>query len=108
MARNLDLDLIRTYVTVADCGSMTVAANLLHMTQGAVSQQMKRLEGLLARPLFVRKARKLDLSREGEQFLVKARHLPTPARQGRSGGAGVRPLPARSDVERSGDAHATR
>jgi DNA-binding transcriptional LysR family regulator len=75
MARNLDLDLIRTFVTVADSGSMTVAANLLHMTQGAVSQQTKRLEALLARPLFVRRARKLELSREGESFLVKARQL---------------------------------
>jgi DNA-binding transcriptional LysR family regulator len=44
MSQNLDLDLIRTFVTVADSGSMTVAANLLHMTQGAVSQQIKRLE----------------------------------------------------------------
>ncbi|HEX3380019.1 MAG TPA: LysR family transcriptional regulator, partial [Paraburkholderia sp.] len=32
MTRNFDLDLIRTFVTVADCGSMTVAANQLHMT----------------------------------------------------------------------------
>src|SRR3984957_17005206 len=75
MTRNLDLDLIRTFVTVADSGSMTVAANLRHMTQGAVSQQVKRLEDLLDCLLFVRKTRKLELSRQGEQFLVKARHL---------------------------------
>jgi DNA-binding transcriptional LysR family regulator len=75
MSRNLDLDLIRTFVTVADSGSMTVAANLLHMTQGAVSQQVKRLEDALNCPLFVRKTRKLELSRQGEQFLVRARHL---------------------------------
>ncbi|WP_322042169.1 LysR substrate-binding domain-containing protein [Paraburkholderia sp. J67] len=75
MNRNLDLDLIRTFVTVADNGSMTVAANLLHMTQGAVSQQVKRLEELLDTLLFVRKTRKLELSRQGEQFLVKARQL---------------------------------
>lgn len=75
MNRNLDLDLVRTFVTVADSGSMTVAANLLHMTQGAVSQQVKRLEDLLDCLLFVRKTRKLDLSRQGEQFLVKARQL---------------------------------
>ncbi|RDV00868.1 LysR substrate-binding domain-containing protein [Trinickia dinghuensis] len=75
MNRTLDLDLIRTFVAVADSGSMTVAANLLHMTQGAVSQQMKRLEDLLDCLLFVRKARKLELSRQGEQFLVKARQL---------------------------------
>jgi DNA-binding transcriptional LysR family regulator len=75
MSRNLDLDLIRTFVAVADSGSMTVAANLLHMTQGAVSQQVKRLEDVLDCLLFVRKTRKLELSRQGEQFLVKARKL---------------------------------
>lgn len=75
MTRNLDLDLIRSFVTVADSGSMTVAANLLHMTQGAVSQQIKRLEEGLNCLLFVRKARKLELSRQGEQFLVKARQM---------------------------------
>ncbi|RKE39039.1 DNA-binding transcriptional LysR family regulator [Paraburkholderia sp. BL23I1N1] len=75
MSRNLDLDLIRTFVAVADNGSMTVAANLLHMTQGAVSQQVKRLEDVLDCLLFVRKTRKLELSRQGEQFLVNARKL---------------------------------
>jgi DNA-binding transcriptional LysR family regulator len=54
---------------------MTVAANLLFMTQGAVSQQIKRLEDALDSPLFIRKTRKLELSRQGEQFLVKARQL---------------------------------
>jgi DNA-binding transcriptional LysR family regulator len=72
---DLDLDLIGTFVTVADSGSMTVAANLLHMTQGAVSQQVKRLEDLLDCLLFVRKPRKLELSRQGEKFLVKARQM---------------------------------
>ncbi|WDD92508.1 LysR substrate-binding domain-containing protein [Burkholderia sp. FERM BP-3421] len=75
MTRNLDLDLIRTFVAVADSGSMTVAANRLHMTQGAVSQQVKRLEAALDCVLFVRKTRKLELSRHGEQFLVKARQM---------------------------------
>jgi DNA-binding transcriptional LysR family regulator len=75
MTRNLDLDLIRTFVAVADSGSMTVAANLLHMTQGAVSQQVKRLEDVLDCLLFVRKTRRLELSPRGEQFLVKARQL---------------------------------
>ncbi|WP_118178777.1 LysR substrate-binding domain-containing protein [Paraburkholderia phosphatilytica] len=75
MNPNLDLDLIRTFVAVADSGSMTVAANLLHMTQGAVSQQVKRLEDVLDRLLFVRKTRRLELSRDGEQFLVNARKL---------------------------------
>lgn len=75
MTRNLDLDLLRTFVSVVDSGSMTVAANQLHMTQGAVSQQVKRLEDVLDCLLFVRKTRKLELSRQGERFLVKACQL---------------------------------
>ncbi len=75
MPRNLDLDLIRTFVTVADAGSMTAAAKLLHMTQGAVSQQVKRLEATLACALFERGARRLALSRRGEAFLAKARRM---------------------------------
>lgn len=75
MVRNLDLALVRTFVTVADCGSMTIAANLLYMTQGAVSQQVKRLEDSLDALLFTRKARKLELSRHGEQFISKARQM---------------------------------
>ena len=47
MIRNLDMALIRTFVTVADKASMTAAANALHLTQGAVSQQVKRLEEAL-------------------------------------------------------------
>ncbi|MGI4859656.1 MAG: LysR family transcriptional regulator [Janthinobacterium lividum] len=52
MNRNFDLGLIRTFVRVADHGGMAVAANSLHLTQGAVSQQVKRLEDLLDCLLF--------------------------------------------------------
>jgi DNA-binding transcriptional LysR family regulator len=75
MTRNLDVSLIRTFVAVAEQGSMTAAANLLHLTQGAVSQQIRRLEDLLGCALMVREARRLTLSRHGEQFLGKARQL---------------------------------
>lgn len=75
MNRNLDLSLIRTFVAVADHRSMTAAANLLFMTQGAVSQQVKRLEDALDCQLLIRKPRQLELSRQGESFLAKARQL---------------------------------
>ena len=44
MAKNLDITLVRTFIAVAENASMTVAANALHLTQGAISQQIKRLE----------------------------------------------------------------
>jgi len=75
MSRNLDIALIRTFIAVADHGSMTTAANLLFMTQGAVSQQVKRLEDSLGCLLLVRKPKQLELTQQGELFLVKARRL---------------------------------
>ncbi|MBB3607865.1 LysR family transcriptional regulator [Rhizobium sp. BK602] len=75
MARNFDIALIRTFATVADHGSMTVAANRLHMTQGAVSQQIKRLEDMLDSALFERDRRGLKLTDKGERLLGNARLL---------------------------------
>lgn len=75
MIRNLDTALIRTFVTVADKASMTAAANALHLTQGAVSQQVKRLEEALGCSLFERDRRGLRLTRPGERLLGKAKRL---------------------------------
>ncbi|GBQ22567.1 transcriptional regulator [Gluconacetobacter sacchari DSM 12717] len=75
MARTLDLLLIRTFVTVADCSSMTNAGNKLHLTQAAVSQHVRRLEDQLGWPLFERARAGLRLTRSGERLLRKARHL---------------------------------
>ncbi|MBZ9997582.1 LysR substrate-binding domain-containing protein [Mesorhizobium sp. BH1-1-4] len=75
MIRNLDTALVRTFVTVADKASMTAAANALHLTQGAVSQQVKRLEETLGCSLFERDRRGLRLTRSGERLLDKARRM---------------------------------
>ena len=77
MTRNLDTALIRCFVTVAETASMTAAANALHLTQGAVSQQIKRLEEALDCALFVRDRRGLRLTNAGERLLGKARRLLT-------------------------------
>jgi DNA-binding transcriptional LysR family regulator len=74
MARNLDIALLRAFVTTADQGSMTAAAQRLHLTQGAVSQQIARLEAL-AGALFVRDPRELRLTAAGERLLGQARRL---------------------------------
>jgi DNA-binding transcriptional LysR family regulator len=75
MTPNLDLDLVRSFVAVADHGSMTVAAKSLHLTQGAVSQQIKRLEESFDCSLFEREGRRLELTQVGERFLGKAKRL---------------------------------
>ncbi len=49
---NLDLDLLRTFVAVADFEYFAAAATAVCRTQSAVSQQMQRLEQLVGRELF--------------------------------------------------------
>lgn len=75
MVRNLDIALLRTFATVADQGSMTRAADLLHVTQGAISQQVARLEALVGAALLTRDPRGLRLTPSGERFLERARPL---------------------------------
>ncbi|RUT94246.1 LysR family transcriptional regulator, partial [Mesorhizobium sp. USDA-HM6] len=75
MIRHIDTTLIRAFVTAADKASMTAAANALNLTQGAVSQQIKRLEEVLGQTLFERDRRGLRLTRSGERLLDKGRRL---------------------------------
>jgi DNA-binding transcriptional LysR family regulator len=74
MSQNLDLSLIRSFVAVAEQGSMTAAAGRLHLTQGAISQHIRRLEEQFGASLFER-GPPLRLSGVGERLLGKARHL---------------------------------
>jgi DNA-binding transcriptional LysR family regulator len=75
MARNLDISLLRTFVAVADHASMTAAGNALHLTQSAVSQQIKRLEEVLGCELIARDRRGLRLTAAGERLFGKAKRL---------------------------------
>jgi DNA-binding transcriptional LysR family regulator len=74
MARNLDITLLRAFVAVADHANMTAAGRALSLTQGAVSQQIARLEALSG-ALFVRERRTLRLTAAGERLLGQARRL---------------------------------
>jgi DNA-binding transcriptional LysR family regulator len=73
--RNLDISLLRTLLQVADADSMTVAARRLHMTQGAVSQRIKRLEEAVGQILLIRGKNANVLTAEGERLLPQARKL---------------------------------
>ncbi|MEM0978126.1 MAG: LysR family transcriptional regulator [Pseudomonadota bacterium] len=75
MPRNLDLTALRSFVTVAEAGGVTVAANQLHLTQSAVSMQLKRLEEALGLNLLDRAGRGIRLTREGEIMLGYGRRL---------------------------------
>ncbi|WP_431300592.1 LysR family transcriptional regulator [Tabrizicola sp. BL-A-41-H6] len=75
MQRTLDLSALRSFVAVAEAGGVTRAAGLLNLTQSAVSMQIKRLEEALDLTLFIRAARRMALSPEGEQLLSYARRM---------------------------------
>src|SRR5215218_8841394 len=73
--RNLDTVLLRCFVAVAETGGMTRAAAVLHLTQAAVSQQVKRLEYSLGCALFLRDRHGLALTPAGERLLARAQRL---------------------------------
>lgn len=73
--RNLDVTTLRSFVAVAESGGVTRAAGFLHLTQSAVSMQLKRLEELLGLNLFDRSGRTIALTASGEQLLVYARRM---------------------------------
>lgn len=73
--RNLDVTTLRSFVAVADAGGVTRAAGFLHLTQSAVSMQLKRLEELLGLELLDRSGRTIALTASGEQLLVYARRM---------------------------------
>ncbi len=72
---NLDLDLLRAFVAVADLGSFTRAADALLRRQSTLSLQIKRLEEGLGRHLFDRAGRRVRLTPEGEALLGPAREI---------------------------------
>lgn len=71
----LDLDLLRAFVAVVDRGGFGRAALALNRTQPGVSQQIRRLEEKLKRPLFLRDPRAARLTTEGSAFLPQARRM---------------------------------
>ncbi|WP_270310248.1 transcriptional regulator LrhA [Enterobacter bugandensis] len=72
---NLDLDLLRTFIAVADLNTFAAAAAAVCRTQSAVSQQMQRLEQLVGKELFARHGRNKLLTEHGIQLLGYARTI---------------------------------
>ena len=62
----MDWDKLRIFHAVADAGSLTHAGDALHLSQSAVSRQVRALEEALNTTLFHRHARGLILTEQGE------------------------------------------
>ncbi|MHC8286183.1 LysR substrate-binding domain-containing protein [Pseudomonas sp. XS1P51] len=74
-ASDLEIDLLRAFIAVAETGSFTAAAAVIARSQSAVSQKIIRLEDILGLRVFERTSRALTLTPDGERLLVGARKL---------------------------------
>lgn len=72
---DLDPDLLRCFLAVAETGGFTTAGERIGLSQSAVSVKIKRLEDLLGRRLFRRTSRSLELTESGELLIGLARRL---------------------------------
>jgi DNA-binding transcriptional LysR family regulator len=71
----MDLRRLRTFVTIAEQGSITKAALRLHISQPGLSRQIQDLQHEFKLRLFERVGRRLVLTTEGEELLVSCRNL---------------------------------
>lgn len=72
---NLPTNLLRSFVAIADTGSIVRATEKIFLTQSALSLQMKRLSEIVQVPLFRREQGTLVLTSSGERLLVLARQI---------------------------------
>ncbi len=72
---NLDLDLVRTFVTIATLGNFTRAAERLGRQQSTISLQVQRLEDTLNQKFLNRTPRSVRLTSAGESFLAYAQRI---------------------------------
>ena len=71
----MDLRTLKYFVATVDAGSVSAAADVVHVSQPSLSRQLRQLEKSLAVDLFVRSSGRLGLSAAGRQFLPIARDL---------------------------------
>jgi DNA-binding transcriptional LysR family regulator len=71
----LDLDLLRSFVSVVDTGGFTRAGERVHRTQSTVSQQVRRLEQNLGHPLLHRNGKQATPTEQGERLVSYARRI---------------------------------
>jgi DNA-binding transcriptional LysR family regulator len=75
MGQTLDIAPLRSVVAVADCGGFHRAAAVLHMTQSAVSQHVRRIEAVVGGPVVERSGRGVAFTELGHRVLTHARNI---------------------------------
>ncbi|MEP4195749.1 MAG: LysR family transcriptional regulator [Aliishimia sp.] len=69
----IDSDLLLTFMRIAECGNLTIAAGQLGRTQSAISVQLRKLEMGLGTTLFIRSGKGMVLTSAGETLLSRAK-----------------------------------
>jgi DNA-binding transcriptional LysR family regulator len=72
---DLDIDMLRCFMAVAETESFTKAGKIIGLTQSGVSVKIRRLEERLSTPLFNRTSKHLALTPEGEMLMEYARRI---------------------------------
>jgi DNA-binding transcriptional LysR family regulator len=75
MARDLETALLRSFVTAVQAGSISRAATALGHTQPALSQQLRKLESVVGRPLLYRSPSGVSPTRAGDELLPYAERI---------------------------------
>ncbi len=70
---------LRQFVSFGECGTLSEAAEILHLSQPALSRNMKKLEDEIGIPLFVRRKNRLELNQNGTYVLELAKEILTAA-----------------------------
>ena len=73
--KNLPMDLLRSFASVAQLNSITKAGELLGRSQPAITLQMQRLEELVDETLLVRNGKNMDLSEAGDRLYEYANQI---------------------------------
>ncbi|EAQ63528.1 transcriptional regulator, LysR family protein [Marinomonas sp. MED121] len=73
--KNIDSDLLRTFVAVYECNGFSSASECLNKTQSTISQRLLKLEDMIGCSLMQRTSRNVKLTPAGKDFLVYARQI---------------------------------
>lgn len=71
----MEIRQLRAFVAVAEAGTFTAGAAVVHITQSAISMQIRQLEEETGMQLFVRAPRRVILTQAGERMLERARNI---------------------------------
>src|SRR3954471_12047993 len=74
-SKHIPIELLRSFVAIADLGNFTKAAQELELTQPAISAQMKRLQQLMGGEIFLKTPTGFNVSTRGSMLEVYARRI---------------------------------